>query len=216
MVPRLEVPTLAGDVVRLEALSAKHVDDLLAASSERRDTYGWTTVPRGRDEVERYIGALLDAVAEGETVAFAQVRLADGRAVGVTRFLTLRYRNARSTTPYAVEIGGTWLAASAQGTALNTEAKLLLLTHAFDVWGTGRVDLKTDARNERSRAAIEAIGATFEGVLRCWQPSHALGEDGLLRDSAIYSIVADEWPDVRGRLEERLRSRREASSARQS
>jgi RimJ/RimL family protein N-acetyltransferase len=216
MAARLEAPTLTGDVVRLEPLSARHVDDLLVASSEHRDTYGWTTVPEGRDEVERYVGTLLDAVAEGETLAFAQVRIADGRAVGVTRFLTLRYRNAISTTPYAVEIGGTWLAASAQGTALNTEAKLLLLTHAFDVWDAGRVDLKTDARNERSRAAIEAIGATFEGVLRSWQPSHALDEDGQLRDSAIYSIVAAEWPDVRARLEDRLRARREGSSPRQS
>jgi RimJ/RimL family protein N-acetyltransferase len=216
MAPRLTAPTLVGDVVRLEPLGARHVDDLLIASSEHRDTYGWTTVPDGRDEVERYVGALLDAVADDETVAFAQVRVADGRAVGVTRYLTLRYRNAASSTPYALEVGGTWLAASAQGTALNTEAKLLLLTHAFDVWDVGRVDLKTDARNERSRAAIEAIGATFEGVLRSWQPSHAAGEDGLLRDSAIYSIVSAEWPDVRARLVDRLRSRREGSSPRQS
>ena len=113
---------------------------------------------------------------------------------------------SRSTAdpPYAVEIGGTWLAASAQRTGINIEAKLLLLTHAFDTWSVGRVDFKTDARNERSRGAIAALGATFEGILRNWQPSHAPGEEGRLRDSAMYSITAVEWPAVRSHLNERL------------
>jgi RimJ/RimL family protein N-acetyltransferase len=106
--------------------------------------------------------------------------------------------------PYAVEIGGTWLAASAQGTGINVDAKLLLLTHAFEHWQVGRVDLKTDARNERSRNAIARIGATFEGVLRSWQPSLVAGEEGRLRDTAMFSIVAGEWPAVRARLDQRL------------
>jgi len=87
------------------------------------------------------------------------------------------------------------------------QALHLLLTHAFEVWGVGRVDFKTDARNQRSRDAIAGVGATFEGVLRNWQPSHAAGEDGMLRDSALFSIVTAEWPDVRTRLEQRLDQR---------
>ena len=128
-------------------------------------------------------------------MAFAQVRLADNRAVGSTSFLTMR-RRPDDGRLYAVEIGATFLAASAQGTGINREAKLLLLTHAFEVWHVGRVDLKTDARNERARRSIEGIGARFEGILRNWQPSLAHGEPGLLRDSAMFSIVASEWPSI--------------------
>jgi RimJ/RimL family protein N-acetyltransferase len=104
----------------------------------------------------------------------------------------------------AIEVGFTWLAKSAQGTGLNVESKLLLFRHAFESWGVARVDLKTDARNSRSRAAIEGVGARFEGVLRNWSRSWAPGEDGRLRDAAIFSIIATEWPDCRSRLEERL------------
>ncbi len=96
-----------------------------------------------------------------------------------------------------MEIGGTWLAASAQRTGINVEAKLLLLAHAFDEWGTARVDLKTDARNAKARAAIEGLGARLDGVLRSWQPSQAPGEADRLRDSAMYSILAAEWPAAR-------------------
>src|SRR3989442_136733 len=109
----------------------------------------------------------------------------------------------------AIEIGFTWLAASAQGAGINPEAKLLLFRHAFEQWGVVRVDLKTDARNMRSRAAIEALGARFEGVLRNWSQSWAAGEEGQLRDSAMFSVIASEWPECRRRLEERL-SRRNA------
>jgi RimJ/RimL family protein N-acetyltransferase len=147
--------------------------------------------------------AHLRELVDGEDIAFVQIRVADDRVVGCTRFLTIRRRQG-DAHPYAVEIGGTWLSASAQRSGVNTEAKLLLLTHAFDGWGVGRVDFKTDARNERSRNAIAALGATLEGVLRNWQPSHARGEDGRLRDSAIYSITDAEWPAVRARLEARL------------
>jgi RimJ/RimL family protein N-acetyltransferase len=107
--------------------------------------------------------------------------------------------------PYAVEIGGTWLAASAQRTGVNVEAKLLLLDQAFERWRVGRVDFKTDARNLRSRTAILALGARFEGVLANWQPSQAPGEEAALRDSALYAILATDWPDVRGALVARLR-----------
>lgn len=104
----------------------------------------------------------------------------------------------------AIEVGFTWLARSAQGTGLNPEAKLLLFRHAFETWGVARVDLKTDARNSRSRAAIEAVGARFEGVLRNSSRSWVPGEDGRLRDTAIFSIIDTEWPDCRSRLEERV------------
>jgi N-acetyltransferase len=200
---RLDPPTLTGSLVRLEPLSVDHVDQLVAASSEGRDTYGFTTVPKGVDSVRAYVRDWLDAVAAGEAIAFAQIRRSDDRAVGVTTYLSVRWRSGVQT-PYAIEIGGTWLAPSAQRTGINTEAKLLLLTHAFERWNVGRVDLKTDARNARSRAGIESVGARFEGVLRSWQPSHVRGEEAALRDSAIYSIVAEEWPGVRDRLQARL------------
>ncbi len=208
--PRLDVPPLSGRIVRLEPLTAAHVDDLVAAGAEDRDTYAYTTVPRGRAGVVAYFDEIAAAVENGETIAFAQLRAGDGVAVGVTRFLTFR-RRPGERLPYAVEIGATWLGASAQRTGLNVEAKLLLLQYAFDVWHVGRVDFKTDARNARSRAAIAALGAEFEGVLRNWQPSHAVGERDQLRDTALYAVVDTDWPSVRARLGERLASRQSRS-----
>jgi RimJ/RimL family protein N-acetyltransferase len=199
----LTVPVLAGRHVRLEPLTADHADGLVAAAAENRATYVFTSVPHGRESVDAYLREIAAGTAAGETLAFAQVRVADDSVVGVTRYLSLRFAVDRAY-PYAIEIGGTWLAASAQRTRINVEAKLLLLDYAFDVWGVGRVDFKTDARNERSRTAIEAIGATFEGVLRNWQPSHAVGEHGMLRDTAMFAIVTADWPDVRAKLVDRL------------
>jgi RimJ/RimL family protein N-acetyltransferase len=106
--------------------------------------------------------------------------------------------------PYAVEIGWTWLGPGARGTGINAESKLLLLTYAFETWRVARVDLKTDARNERSRRAIEGLGAQFEGVLRSWQPSLAPGEESLMRDAALFSLLADEWPAAKAALRARL------------
>jgi RimJ/RimL family protein N-acetyltransferase len=199
----LSVPVLAGTRVRLEPLTDDHAAGLVAAADENRDTYAFTSVPHGQAAVDVYLREIAAGTAAGETLAFAQVRVADGAVVGVTRYLSFRFGNRRRY-PYAVEIGGTWLAASAQRTGINVEAKLLLLEFAFDEWEVGRVDFKTDARNQRSRTAIEAIGARFEAVLRNWQPSHAQGEDGLLRDTAMFAIVAAEWPEVRSRLAARL------------
>ena len=134
---------------------------------------------------------------------FATVRVADGRVVGSTRFLNLRSwgRPGSSGGPDVAEVGATWLAASVQRSAVNTEAKLLQLTHAFDGWRVERLELKTDARNQRSRAAIERLGAQFEGVLRAYQP--AADHPGA-RDTAMYSILRAEWPGVRAVLEARL------------
>jgi RimJ/RimL family protein N-acetyltransferase len=199
-----EVPSLAGRLVRLEPLDEGHTDGLWDAAAEDRSTFDLTSVPRTKDAMAAQVGQLLAERSSGLTVPFVQVELASCRVVGMTRYLALRWEPPRAT-PYAVEIGGTWLAASAQRTGINIEAKLLLLSHAFDEWRVGRVDFKTDARNERSRAALEALGATFEGVLRQWQPSPAAGEEGLLRDSAMYSITAEEWPARRERLLQRLR-----------
>lgn len=191
-----ECGVLAGKVVRLEPLAESHIEGLAVAASEDRATYDWTPVPDGVDGTRAYVRAVLEMQREGETIPFAQVRVADGAPVGVTRYLTLR--------PHAVEIGGTWLGASAQRTPVNTEAKLLLLTNAFETWNLGRVDFKTDARNDRSRNAIARLGATFEGVLYNWQESHAAGEDGKLRDSAMFSITDVQWPAVKAGLEDRL------------
>jgi RimJ/RimL family protein N-acetyltransferase len=199
----LEVPVLAGARVRLEPMTEVHLDGLVAAAAEDRSTYGFTTVPRGRDGTATYVATLLAAREAGEFIPFVQVAVDDDRPVGVTCYLSLRFR-PNHTVPYAVEVGGTWLAASAQRTGINTEAKLLILTHAFEEWRVGRVDLKTDARNERSRNAIARIGASFEAVLRNWQPSHVSGEEDRLRDTAIYSILDTEWPEVRTKLAARL------------
>jgi RimJ/RimL family protein N-acetyltransferase len=185
--------------VRLEPLTAGHVPGLARAAQEDRSTYAWASVPQA-DEVAGYVAHRL---AMAGATMFAQVRLSDGAVVGCTS-----YSNPRPWLDtgelFAVEIGGTWLAASAQRTGINTEAKLLLLTHAFEALGVARVDWKTDARNQRSRQAIERLGARFEGVLRNWGPSHAPGEEGRLRDSAMFSVTDAEWPDVKAHLAGRL------------
>ena len=190
---------LAGSLVRLEPLSAGHVPGLMRAAEEDRSAYTWTFVPRA-GEVAGYVAAQL---ARAGMTPFAQVRLSDGVAVGCTSYLNPRTWPERDEL-FAVEIGSTWLAAPAQRTGINRQAKLLLLTHAFETLGLARVDLKTDARNQRSRQAIEGIGARFEGVLRSWGPSHVPGEEGKLRDSAMFSLTADEWPDVKSHLAVRL------------
>ena len=151
-----------------------------------------------------YIEGLLADALRDQVVPFAQRRLADGLAVGCTRYMNIAWWPGRST-PAEVEIGGTWLAADAQRSAINTEAKLLLLTQAFEDWRVFRVAVCTDALNARSRAAIERIGATFEGVLRNHRPSAGyLGTPGAARDTAVYSITASDWPAVHRRLAERV------------
>jgi RimJ/RimL family protein N-acetyltransferase len=202
--PWFDVPTLEGSLVRLEPLDASHAHDLAIAAEEDRASYGLTLVPRA-GEVDGYLAAQFARVGQGLT-PFAQIRRSDSRAVGCTAYWDPRFWPGRDELR-AIEIGFTWLAASAQASGINTEAKLLLMSHAFEHLGVARVDLKTDARNERSRRAIEALGATFEGVLRNWSMSWTPGEDGLLRDSAMYSVIASEWSAVRDRLTARLAKR---------
>ena len=197
--PYLDVPPLSGSLVRLEPLSASHVPDLTEAAEESRAAYGFTWVPRAA-EVGDYVREQQERTG---LTPFAQIRLADGKAVGCTAYFEPRTWPG-SDRLRAIEVGFTWLARSAQGTGINPEAKLLLFTYAFDTLGVARVDLKTDARNERSRRAIESLGARFEGVLRSWSPSWVAGEEGRLRDSAMFSVIAGEWPTVRASLAARV------------
>lgn len=199
---QLDNPTLVGSLVRLEPLRPEHSADLALAAEEDRGTYGYTEVPTGR-EVGSYISTQLERARQGQMAPFAQIQLSEGRAVGCTAYWEPRYWPGRDDV-CAIEVGWTWLGASAQRTGINVEAKFLLFQHAFEELGVARVDLKTDARNERSRRAIAGVGATFEGVLRSWSPSRVPGEEGLLRDSAMFSVIAAEWPAVRGLLQSRL------------
>ena len=193
---------LSGSRVRLEPLSMGHAPDLALAAEEDRSSYDFTEVPCST-EVGQYITAQLARSENGRLHPFAQVRASDSRAVGCTALWAPRAWPDRPDL-CAVEIGWTWLAASAQGTGINLESKFLLLEHAFETLRVVRVDFKTDARNERSRHALERLGASFEGVLRSWSPSHAPGESGMLRDSAMFSVIAPEWPALRASLVERL------------
>jgi RimJ/RimL family protein N-acetyltransferase len=199
----LEGPVLEGALVRLEPLEHRHTADLAKAAEEDRASYAFTWVPRAH-EVGGYLDAQLARAAAGRLAPYAQVSLATGRAVGATAYWDPRHWRTDDQLD-AIEIGFTWLARSAQGTGVNAEAKLLLFRHAFEEWQVSRVDLKTDARNSRSRAAIQSVGARLEGVLRNWSRSWAPGEEGRLRDSAMYSITAAEWPERRPLLEARVR-----------
>lgn len=204
---------LEGRYVRLEPLELHHLPALVAAGSGPRDTFRLTTAPDGEEESRAYVKAAREAHAAGTALPFATVSLALGRVVGTTRFGNLErwtwpkdHPEARPDgVPDAAEIGWTWLAAEAQRTAINTEAKRLMLAHAFETWRVHRVTLKTDARNARSRAAIERLGARLDGILR----AHFPAVDGTLRDSAIYSILAAEWSSVRAHLDARLLARAE-------
>lgn len=203
-----ESPTLEGRHVRLEPLDHRHVDGLVAAAAVEPALYQWSTVPQGEAEMTRYIDTALAWRDAGTAVSFATVRLDDGVVVGSTRYFDMERwawpeghpRHARdqaTSGPDVCEIGYTWLTRSAIRTAANTEAKLLMLAYAFETWQVLRVCLHTDKRNQRSRAAIERIGGQFEGFLR----AHRMAADYTPRDSARYSIVAQEWPAVKARLE---------------
>ncbi|GAA2701508.1 GNAT family N-acetyltransferase [Actinoplanes palleronii] len=202
LLKNLDAPTLEGRLVRLEPLAERHAADLAVAAEEDRGSYRYTWVPAA-DEIDGYLDAQLARAEAGVLKPYAQVETTTGRAVGVTGLWDPRPWPDRDEL-CAIEIGFTWLAASAQGSGINTEAKYLLFQHAFEQWNAVRVDLKTDARNLRSRAAIERVGAHFEGVLRSWSKSWAPGEEGRLRDSAMYSLLASEWPHCRARLKARL------------
>ena len=193
---RWSVPTLEGRIVRLEPLSPEHEEGLWLASRDPR-TWRWLSVvqPQTRDEWTVFTDRALEAAERGTELPLVTIRHEE--IVGSTRFLALRPEHG------SVEIGWTWLHPSAWGTGANVEAKLLQLSHAFESWACRRVELKTDALNDRSRGALEALGTTFEGIHR----KHMLVRDGENRDSAWYSVTDDDWPSVRSHLEARLAGR---------
>ena len=202
---------LEGTHVRLEPLSESHIPALVEAAAEDRSNYQWTYTPDGVDQMTSYVVDALAKVATGAHVAFATVHCrADGaeRVVGATRFCEISYwqwppgaSNQRHGIPDVVDIGFTWLAGSVQRSPVNTEAKLLMLGHAFEEWRVHRVALQTDVRNKRSRAAIERIGGQLDGIMRADRP----GSDDTVRTSARFSILAPEWPMIRARLSARLK-----------
>ncbi len=201
----LRIDVLEHELVRLEPLSREHVSGLERASSGDRESVRFAYVPTA-ETAAAYVEQSLARAAGGDYFPFAQV-LTGGRVVGHTAFLGPRFWPDDQAL-LAVEVGSSWLHPSVQGSAVNTAAKLLLFTHAFESWGAARVDLKTDERNERARAGIVAVGATFEGVLRNWQPSAAPGEEGYLRNTAMHSITSDEWPATKRMLKERIARKR--------
>ncbi len=200
----LDLVTLEGRAVRLEPLSLDHVPALVRAATQSRDTYGLTDVPADEPDMRRYVNRALSGRDTGSTLPFAIIDRVTGKVVGSTRFGNIESWDWPTGNPHqrgehlpdVVEIGWTWLAPEAQRTGINTEAKLLMLTHAFETWKVHRVSFRTDRRNERSRVAIERLGATFDGVVR----AASIAYDGAVRDSAVYSILDSEWPGVKNRL----------------
>jgi len=198
-----EAFVLTGTHIRLELLEHRHIDGLVAAAAVDPSLYQWSPVPQGEAEASSYVDTALVWRAAGTAAPFAIVRMNDGVVIGSTRFWNLErwawphgHPRHRRQVPDACEIGYTWLTRSAIGTAANTDAKLLMLTHAFETWQVLRVCFHTDARNQRSRAALERIGGKFEGILR----AHRMAADYIPRDSMRFSIVAGEWEEVKGRL----------------
>jgi RimJ/RimL family protein N-acetyltransferase len=201
---------LQGEHVRLEPLALDHLDAVLEASNADPSLYRWSPVPLTAQAARTYIETAIAWRDAGSALPFATVRLKDGKVVGSTRFFLIErwpwppgHERFAREHPDACEIGYTWLTASAIRTPINTEAKLLMLTHAFETWGVLRVCLHTDSRNERSRNAMLRIGAKFEGILR----SHRIAADSIARDSARFSIIASEWPEVKSRLKNLLAER---------
>jgi RimJ/RimL family protein N-acetyltransferase len=186
--------TLEGVHVRLVPLSLDHVDALWAVGTDA-EIWTWTTAqPRAPGELRMYVETALRWQAEGTALPFATTLKGDGRVVGSTRFANTDHENRRT------EIGWTWIGLPWQRTRVNTEAKYLMLRHAFEVLRCIRVELKTDALNVRSRRAIARIGAKEEGTLR----NHMIAPGGRIRDSVFFSVIDSEWPQVKARLEERL------------
>ena len=195
--------TLEGKHIRLEPLEQRHVDGLVAASSEDPDLYRWSPVPQGKGEATSYVETALSWQDAGTAVPFAILRADNGTVIGSTRFWNIErwawpanHPSHGRGVPDACEIGYTWFAKSAIRTGANTEAKRLMLDHAFEGWRVLRVCFHTDSRNLRSRAALERIGGRFEGILR----AHRMAADFIPRDSVRYSIIAAEWPALKQRL----------------
>jgi RimJ/RimL family protein N-acetyltransferase len=203
--------TLEGRFVRLLPLTNAHVRPLLSAAAGSRESFQYTWVPEPTTaDITRYISAAVAEFEAGNAHPFVTVRIdSPDTVVGSTRFLNLEYwpdatgHPSTRVFPDAVEIGATWLSHDAQRTQVNTEAKLMMLTYAFETWGVQRVVFRTDARNEKSRANIERIGAQYEGTLRHHKHSTDGANNGI-RDTATYSIIREEWDAVKARLQSKL------------
>jgi N-acetyltransferase len=190
--------TLEGELVRLEPLSLDHLDDLVTAGL-RPGVFRWFLDPvDSADGMREFVEGALANQAAGSELPFATIERVTGKAVGSTRFLNI------DRTHHRLEIGYTWVTTERQGAGLNTEAKLLQLTHAFEDLGCMRVEFKTDSLNERSRGALLGIGSSFEGIFR----DHMIRHDGTHRHSAYYSVVEGEWPAVKAGLQARLKGQR--------
>jgi RimJ/RimL family protein N-acetyltransferase len=182
--------TLEGRIVRLEPLTMAHVDPL-AEIGLAPELWRWTlTFIANKDDLRDYVAAAVAEREAGKSLPFAVIERATGKAVGSTRFANIDLAHGR------MEIGWTWYGTAYQRTGVNTETKLLLLTHAFETLGCRRIELKTDSLNAKSRAGIERIGAKLEGIFR----KHGLAWDGHIRDTVYYSIIDDEWPGVKAAL----------------
>ena len=196
---------LTGRVIDLVPLDPSMAPDLAAAAAVDRSTYTYTVVPDGESGTAAYIAGMIADRDADLVVPFAHRLRSTGQYIGCTRYLHIGWYRGRPD-PDEVEIGGTWLGAEYQRSPVNTEAKLLMLTHAFENWDVWRVAIVTDERNVRSRAAIDRLGATFEGILRNHQSSRVVGEAGRPRNTAVFSITDDEWPAIKQRLVDRLSS----------
>lgn len=192
--------TLNGSIVRLEPLTAQHVDDLARAGADPELWLYTMTRITGRADAEAYVAAALSSAAQRTALPLVTVLQSENRVIGSTRFANYDRDNRR------IEIGWTWIAPALQRSGANVEAKLLMLTHAFEQLGCNRVEFKTDVLNQKSRNALLRIGATEEGVLR----EHSIIWNGRKRDTIYYSILAAEWPDVKNRLQARLATPRAA------
>jgi RimJ/RimL family protein N-acetyltransferase len=190
----VSVVTLEGRYVRLEPLTLAHRDALARVGLDD-DLWRWIPVPlRTPEEMAIYVETALRDQASGTSLPFVQVEKTSGRVIGSTRYANIERAHHR------LEIGWTWVARPWQRTAVNTEAKYLLLRHAFETLGCMRVELKTDSLNEHSRAAIQRIGAREEGIFR----NHMITASGRVRHTVYFSILDSEWPEVKQRLEDRL------------
>lgn len=195
-VMNIQTVTLEGAAVRLEPIQRKHWKALWeVAKDSAEDIFRWIPYPmRSPEDFEQWADKALVEQERSESLVFVTVERASGRPIGSTRFMNIDRANRR------VEIGSTWIAPAWQRTAINTEAKYLMIRHAFEEWGCIRVELKTDALNQKSRNAILRIGAKEEGTLR----RHLVTWTGRVRDTVYFSILDSEWPEVKGRLEGRL------------
>jgi N-acetyltransferase len=199
---KIEACTLEGEHVRLEPLALDHCARLTEIGCTEEVWRYLTGRFESEADIREFIETALKWQAEGTAVPFATIDRASGLAVGSTRFANIVQEHKRA------EIGWTWIAPAWQRTVINTEAKYLMLRHAFEVWGCGRVELKTNAYNQQSRRAIARLGAKEEGTLR----NHMVNPDGSFRDTVYYSIIDSEWPAVKQALEAKLARRANSAS----